>query len=183
VIYIDPFQVHEKDHGDLILITHAHYDHFSPEDIKRLSGESTMMIATPDVIGQVAIGRRQAIKAGNQIDMAGIKIKAVAAYNKDKPFHPKSSEWVGYILEMNGTRIYHAGDTDFIPEMKDVAADIAFLPVSGTYVMNPEEACAAAKKIMPKVVIPMHYGKIIGTKADAEKFKKLCDFCSVEIMD
>jgi L-ascorbate metabolism protein UlaG (beta-lactamase superfamily) len=183
VIYIDPFQVSEKEPGQIILVTHAHYDHFSPDDLKKLAGKDTIIVSTKDVIAQIAIGKRQVIKAGETIDSAGIKIKAVPAYNKDKAFHPRSSECVGYIIDMNGTKVYHAGDTDFIPEMKDVSADVAMLPVSGTYVMTAEEAVAAARKIMPKVVIPMHYGKIVGSKTDAEKFKKLCDFCRVEIMD
>lgn len=182
ILYIDPFEIKEKEKASIIMITHAHYDHFSPEDIKKISGPDTIIIATADVLEKINYGKKMMMSAGRKIEALGLKIKAVPAYNENKPFHPKSNLWVGYLFEINGMVFYHAGDTDFIPEMKDISADVVLLPVSGTYVMNPEEAAMAARKIMPKIAIPMHYGKIVGTKEDALKFKELCDFCKVEIL-
>jgi L-ascorbate metabolism protein UlaG (beta-lactamase superfamily) len=181
-IYIDPFQIHEKDKASLVLITHGHYDHFSPDDLKKIADAKTIIVGTVDVIEKLQIGEARTVAIGDSIDAAGVHIKAVAAYNLEKPFHPKQNGWVGYVFELGGIKFYHSGDTDFIPEMEDISADVAFLPVSGTYVMGPKEAAAAARKIMPKVAIPMHYGSLVGTKKDAEEFKKLCDFCRVEII-
>jgi len=123
------------------------------------------------------------VKPGDLNNIDGIPVTAVAAYNLNKEFHPKENEWVGYVFTINNIRFYHAGDTDNIPEMQDVSADVIFLPVSGTYVMDPDEAVQAARKIMPKIAIPMHYGKIIGDKSSAERFKKGCTFCEVKIME
>jgi L-ascorbate metabolism protein UlaG (beta-lactamase superfamily) len=185
-LYIDPFETKEQDKADLILITHGHYDHCSIEDLKRLTKPDTVILTTPDTTsklsGKVDGGIVKLARPGDKFTEKGVHIKAVPAYNVDKQFHPKLNEWVGYVFEIKGIKFYHAGDTDFIPEMADITADVAFLPVSGTYVMNVEEAVMAAKKIMPKVAVPMHYGKIVGTKADAEKFKDLCTFCRVEIL-
>ena len=108
-------------------------------------------------------------------------IETVPAYNPAKQFHPKINEWLGYIVEINGTRIYHAGDTDLIPEMNNIKADMAFLPVGGTYTMGAEEAAKAANTIKPKIAVPMHYGSIVGSKSDAERFKGLCE-CDVRIL-
>lgn len=187
IMYIDPYEVKEHDKADLILITHGHYDHCNVADLKKLVKEETIIITTPDTTsklsGKVEGGHVKLAKPGDSFDVLGIKIKAIAAYNIDKEFHPKANQWVGYLFTINNVTFYHAGDTDFIPEMEDLSADVAFLPVSGTYVMNPEEAYKAARKIMPKVAIPMHYGKLVGSKKDAEKFKELCTFCQVKIMD
>ena len=94
------------------------------------------------------------------------------SYNRDKDFHPKQKAWLGFIVEVDGVKIYHAGDTDFIPEMKDLKVDIALLPVSGTYVMTAEQAVEAALAIQPKLAIPMHYGAIVGDDKDALAFKE-----------
>jgi L-ascorbate metabolism protein UlaG (beta-lactamase superfamily) len=187
VMYIDPFEVSETDKADIILITHEHYDHCSIKDLKNLVKQDTLIVTTPDTTsklsGKVNGGTVKLVKPGDSFDYKNIKIKAVPAYNINKTFHPKENDWVGYVFTIKNIKFYHAGDTDFIPEMNDIQADVAFLPVSGTYVMTPEEAVKAAKKIMPKIAIPMHYGKIIGEKTDGEKFQKLCTFCQVKLMD
>ncbi len=187
ILYIDPFEVKDEDKADILLITHEHYDHCSIADLKKLTKEDTLIVATPDVTsklsGKVNIGKMQLIEPGKAFIYKGVKIKAVPAYNINKPFHPKDNMWVGYVFTIKNTTFYHAGDTDMIPEMSEIKCDVALLPVSGTYVMTVQEAVEAAKRIKPKIAIPMHYGKIIGTKSDAEKFKELCTFCEVEIMD
>ncbi|MBT3720157.1 MBL fold metallo-hydrolase [archaeon] len=187
ILYIDPYEVKVHDKADIILITHGHYDHCSIPDLKKLVKEDTIIITTPDTTsklsGKVIGGHMELAKPGAKFDVKGVKIKAVHAYNIDKPFHPKENEWVGYIFEINNIKFYHAGDTDFIPEMADVIADVAFLPVSGTYVMTADEAVQAVKKIRPKVAIPMHYGKIVGEESDAIRFKQKAEGCRVEIME
>jgi L-ascorbate metabolism protein UlaG (beta-lactamase superfamily) len=169
VIYTDPFQVRKEDTADIILITHDHRDHCSPEDIKKVQGPDTIIVATPDCKGKLS-GDVRTMKPGDRITVGGVEIEAVPAYTTNKQFHLKESVWVGYIFTMDGQRIYLAGDTDYIPEMKTFDVDIALLPVSGTYVMTAEEAVMAALDIKPKIAIPMHYNSIVGTEKDALKF-------------
>jgi L-ascorbate metabolism protein UlaG (beta-lactamase superfamily) len=175
IIYFDPFELPAGvEKADIILITHEHYDHFSPDDIKKIQKEDTVIVSPPDVIAKVK-GEKREILPGKEVEIHGIKIKAVPAYNINKRFHPKEKNWVGYIVEIEGVRIYHAGDTDFIPEMKNLGKiDIAFLPVGGTYTMDAKEAAQAANTISPSVAIPMHWGSIVGSQKDAESFKKEC---------
>lgn len=169
VIYTDPFKIKRKDTADIILITHNHFDHCSPEDIKKLQGPNTVIVATSDCETKLS-GKVKTVKPGDRINVGGIEIEAVPSYNTNKHFHPKANNWVGYVVTAKGQRIYIAGDTDYIPEMKDFKVDIALLPVSGTYVMTAEEAIKAALDIKPKVAIPMHYGSIVGSKDDAKRF-------------
>jgi len=169
VIFTDPFKIKKKETADIILITHDHFDHCSLEDIKALQGPNTIIVAPPDCSKNLS-GTVKTVKPGDKIIVEGIEIEAVPSYNTNKKFHPKTNEWVGYIFTSEGNRIYIAGDTDYIPEMKNIRADIALLPVSGTYVMTAEEAVKAALDIKPKIAIPMHYGSIVGSEDDAKKF-------------
>ncbi len=106
--------------------------------------------------------------------MGGFDVIAVASYNIGKQFHLKESGKLGYIVKIDGVSLYHAGDTDLIPEMKNIKADIALLPVSGIYVMTAEEAAQAALLIKPGIAIPMHYGAgVVGQLSDAQQFEKL----------
>ena len=180
-VYIDPFKISETEPADIIICTHEHFDHLSPEDIKKIQTGKTVIVTTPDSFSKVS-GNVKTLVPGQSMDVDGIKIEAVPAYNLNKHFHPKDNKWMGVIITINGQRIYHAGDTDSIPEMSSLKnIDVALLPVSGTYVMTAEEAADAANRINPKVAVPMHYGAIVGTKEDAEKFRKLCR-CKVEIL-
>ncbi|MBA3300406.1 MAG: MBL fold metallo-hydrolase [Thermoleophilaceae bacterium] len=178
-IYIDPYRVEGGPPADLILITHGHYDHFSPRDLERLSHERTQLIA-PAAVAERAEGNVTSIAPGEAVEpeaVRGVYVGAVAAYNTSKRdaegrlFHPREAGWVGYELNVRGERLYHAGDTDVIPEMDDVAGvDLALLPVSGTYVMSASEAVEAARRIQPRMAVPMHWGADIGTDEDAAAF-------------
>ncbi len=190
IIYIDPFDINESETADIVLITHAHFDHCSIKDLQKIVGDKTTILATADCTSSFAGkigGKMQLVAPNKKFNVQGIEIETVPAYNVNKfrspgvVFHPKENEWVGYIINVSGTRVYHSGDTDFIPEMKNIKTDIALLPVSGTYVMTPNEAAEACSAINPKVAIPMHYNKIVGTIESAEEFKRLSK-CKVEII-
>lgn len=182
IIYIDPWQINDGDKADLILITHDHYDHLSVDDIDQVKKKDTIIVTTEDCARKLS-GNLKIIKVNDKINVNGVGIEAVPAYNVNKRFHPKQNNWVGYVVEFDGERIYHAGDTDLIPEMENLRnIDVALLPVSGTYVMTAEEAAEAVKKIKCKKAIGMHWGVIVGDIGDAERFKELAE-CEVEILE
>lgn len=173
-IYFDPFKISFGPYADIVCVSHEHFDHCSPEDIKKVSKPETVIFTEAMSAGKLE-GDVRTLKPGDAADVDNVKIRTVPAYNVDKNFHPIENGWLGFIVEIGGMRIYHAGDTDFIPEMKDLEVDIALLPVSGTYVMTAEQAAEAALAIKPKLAIPMHYGAIVGGANDAEKFKTLLE--------
>ena len=173
IVYIDPYELKGSAYepADIVLITHDHYDHCSPQDIEKVARADTVIIAPVSCQSQLS-GKVKIIAAGEKIIEQGVQIEAVPAYNIGKKFHPKSAGGVGYVVTLKGKRIYQAGDADFIPEMKQITADIAILPVGGTYTMTAAEAAEAANAIKPEIAIPMHFGAIIGSKKDAEEFKR-----------
>jgi L-ascorbate metabolism protein UlaG (beta-lactamase superfamily) len=178
-IYIDPYRVEEGPAADVILITHGHYDHFSPLAIERLSSDSTRVVAPASVAERLG-GRVLSIAPGEALAgevTRGVEVAAVAAYNTSKrdpsgnAFHPREAGWVGYEVRVRGERLYHSGDTDVIPEMDGVVGvDVALLPVSGVYVMTPSEAAEAARRIQPRLAVPMHWGDHLGSFEDARTF-------------
>ena len=174
IIYFDPYQIEAGPQADLILISHEHFDHCSPEDVAKIQGPETVIVTEKDSADKLS-GDVRIIKPGETLNLDGVKIQGVPSYNTDKDFHPRKNGWLGFLVEVSGIRIYHAGDTDYIPEMKDLKVDIALLPVSGTYVMTAEQAVKAALAIEPGLAIPMHYGAIVGGNQDALDFKNALD--------
>jgi L-ascorbate metabolism protein UlaG (beta-lactamase superfamily) len=178
-VYIDPYRAPDGPQADAILITHGHYDHFSPRDVERLRHERTV-IAGPPAVAERAPGRAVSLWPGEALELDGVRgveVRAVAAYNTSKvdasgtPFHPREAGGLGYELNVRGERLYHSGDTDVIPEMDAVqGVDVALLAVSGVYVMTAEEAAEAARRIAPATAVPMHWGDVVGTEEDARKF-------------
>lgn len=178
-VYIDPFRMEEeaKD-ADFILITHDHYDHFSPEDIAKVSKAQTVLIV-PEKMRDKAdkaadlVSRIETVRPNETYEIDGLSFETVAAYNILKPFHVKSAGWVGYIVIADGKRIYIAGDTDLTQESLAVKCDVALVPVGGTYTMDAKKAAQLVNEIRPAVAIPVHYGEVVGDFADGETFAKL----------
>ncbi len=175
VIYFDPWKLQGKPPiADLVLVSHHHHDHCSPDDVKKVSGPQTVVVASH--LAAKELPGAQVMRPGDKLSVAGVEIEAMPAYNVNKfrapgkPFHPKDEQHVGYIVTVDGVRVYFAGDTDHIPEMADFRCDIALLPVSGAYVMTAEEAVGAANAIGAQIVVPMHYGAGIGTADDGARF-------------
>jgi L-ascorbate metabolism protein UlaG (beta-lactamase superfamily) len=181
VIYIDPWKLKTASHdATLVLVSHSHDDHNSPGDIAKVSGMTTKLIAAGDVVSER--GKGQVLKPGETVDINGIKIIGVPAYNPAKQFHPKANNWLGFIIEIAGKRIYYAGDTDQTPEMKSLKnIDLALLPVGGKYTMNAAEAADATKQFKPRKAIPYHWGDIVGGQADANEFAKNAA-CPVKVL-
>ena len=182
-VIIDPFKLRSiSDKADILLISHEHFDHLSMDDIKKVVKEDTTIVTIPAVkkeLSGLKVKEIKAAKPGDKVTIGDVTVELVPAYNLNKfrepgkVFHPKEDGKAGFIIGMKGLRIYHAGDTDAVPEMKGLKPDVALLPVSGTYVMSAEEAAQATKMIEPKLVIPMHYGAIVGSEQDAQRFKQL----------
>ncbi len=190
-VVIDPFQVEGSSYDpvDIVISTHEHGDHCSIEDINKFISSDTEVIGISMAEGELSkldCKTVHYVKPGDNITVKGIELNIVPAYNLNKfrsegvPFHPKEDEKIGVVIHLDGQKIYHAGDTDNIPEMSSIKPDVALLPVSGTYVMTVSEALEATKVLQPKLVVPMHFGAIVGDKSMAKKFKEEADV-SVEI--
>ncbi|MBQ2184033.1 MAG: MBL fold metallo-hydrolase [Lachnospiraceae bacterium] len=174
-IYIDPFKIDDETHdADFILITHDHYDHFSSEDIAKVKKDTTVLVVPEKMeakaVKESGIKEIETVKPGTYHEIGNLELETIPAYNLLKPFHPKAAGWVGYILKINGKRIYIAGDTDATKEAKEVICDIALVPIGGTYTMDAKKAAELVNEINPEVVIPTHYGSIVGKLSDAKVF-------------
>ncbi|MEZ0319459.1 MAG: MBL fold metallo-hydrolase [Pyrobaculum sp.] len=184
VVYIDPYQLQVSEpKADVILVTHEHFDHCDPPSIQKIAKPSTQVVA-PRVARQCVARAVQSVvevAPGQVLTLGELKITAYPAYNLNKfrdpargvVFHPREDGRVAYLLEWGGVRIFHAGDSDFVPEFREVRADVVLVPVSGVYVMTPQEAADFINTIMPKVAIPMHYGSIVASRREAEEFSRL----------
>lgn len=190
VIYIDPYEIGPGAKADLVLVSHEHSDHCSVDDLKKIVTPNSVIVAhaqSKNELSKLSVKEIKIAKPGDKLSFGSVAVEVVPAYNTNKfrepgkVFHPKEDGKLGFIVTVKGVRIYHAADTDHIPEMKGIAPDIALLPVSGTYVMTAKEAAEATASIKPKIAIPMHYASIVGSVKDAEEFKKLAN-CEVKIL-
>lgn len=190
-MYIDPYKLSKKYDGisdaDIILVTHNHFDHLSIEDLNNIINERTVIVSAQECLPQIKslkIKESIGIDPHNSVKINDLKIETVPAYNVNKDFHPKNEKKLGFIVEFGADRLYHIGDSDIIPEMKAVNPTIVLIPVSGTYVMTAEEASKAINELIkPKIVIPMHYGTIVGNKEDAIRFSQLVTVCKTKILE
>ncbi len=183
-VYIDPWEA-EGPPADLIFITHAHGDHFQPDEIERLRKAGTRIVAPHDVAAELR-GNVSPVAPGDSLEVSGVKVQAVPAYNivedrLDK--HPKANNWVGYLLTLGEHTYYHAGDTDHLPELESVRANVTFLPIGDTYTMGPEEAGGLARAIGPELAVPMHYGFVVGSPKDAARFAEAAAPVPVRTLD
>jgi L-ascorbate metabolism protein UlaG (beta-lactamase superfamily) len=181
VLYVDPWKLEDSPHdADVVFVSHSHYDHYSPTDIKKVSKDDTAIVAPAGTIKEVLA--TSTVEPGERMVIKQMTIEGVAAYNVSKAFHPRVSRWCGAVFTIDGKRIYYAGDTDLIPEMSDLAdVDVALLPVGGTYTLDATEAAAACKAIGCKAAIPYHWGDIVGSLADAERFAQAAG-CKVHLL-
>ena len=193
IIYIDPFKLvqkyHNKNDADILCISHNHFDHLNVQDINNIINVNTKLICSQECtkVLKENYSKNEIIplKPGESLDFENIKIEVTRAYNTNKEYHPKEDNKIGFVLHMDKLKIYHAGDTDLIPEMNDIDADVALVPVSGTYVMNYEEAAKAINDhIKPKkMAIPMHYNSIVGSTKDADEFCNMVHVCKTTILE
>jgi len=182
IIYIDPWKLTGSPHdAGLILVSHNHYDHYSEADIEKVASTDTHILGSCDA--QPSHPNTQPLTPGQSIEILGVRIEAVPAYNPRKQFHPRQNNWLGFVIELAGKRIYYAGDTDIIDEMTSLTdIDLALLPVGGTYTMNADEAARAAERIKPTRAIPYHWGDIVGTAQDAQLFARQAS-CDVSVLN
>ena len=177
-VYVDTFKMAEEPHdADYVFITHDHYDHFNIEDLPKVCKPDTVLIV-PENMKEKAkeaasfVKKIETVRAGEKRTIGGITFETVLSYNIGKPFHPKDAGWVGYILIVDGERIYVAGDTDATDEAKKVKCDVALVPIGGKYTMDAEEAAGLINVIKPTIAIPTHFGGIVGSSSDADIFAK-----------
>lgn len=181
IVYVDPFSMNEAPHdADFILLTHNHYDHFSPEDILKVCKDSSVMIVPENMesdAGELtdAVDMIYTVEPEMKKNVNGLELETIPAYNNSKSFHPRNAGWVGYILTVDGKRIYIAGDTDMTDDNRKLKCDVAMIPIGGTYTMDAKQAAELINTIKPEIAIPTHYGKVVGSPADADEFVRLVE--------
>ncbi len=185
-VYIDPWGTSASEEpADVVFITHAHSDHFQPSEIEWLRKQGTKLVAPRDVAKALS-GDVTAVAPGESHEVGGVKFSTVPAYNIVEhrlKAHPKASKWVGYVLELGGATFYHSGDTDHVPELDAIRADVAMMCIGGDpFTMGPEEAGELAKTIGPKLAVPMHYGYIVGSPSQAAQFRKAAAPVTVKVL-
>ena len=185
-LYLDPWGTAPEDPpADLILITHAHFDHLQPHEIERLSRPGTKLVAPKDVAVELS-GDVTAVGPGESHEIAGVRFETVPAYNiaeERLDMHPKANAWVGYVLELEGRRYYHAGDTDALPELESLSTDVAMVPIGGTFTMDYKEAAGLVKAIRPQVAVPMHFGFVVCSPSHGLLFKREAEPVRVEVLE
>jgi L-ascorbate metabolism protein UlaG (beta-lactamase superfamily) len=177
-IYIDPFELEESGHADIVFITHTHADHLDLGSLERIVDGKTAIVCSSDAHSKLAKLEPASIAMmhpGDELEVRGVRVRATPAYNTNKPFHPKENDWLGFVIDVDGLRIYVAGDLDDLPGLSGIACDLLFVPVSGTYVMTADEAARFARRIEYRLAVPVHYGSIVGTANDAERFASLVE--------
>lgn len=188
ILYFDPFQVENESHdADVIFVTHEHFDHFEPDSIAKIKNENTILTAPESmkkkVLSESGMTPDQCLfyKPGEKYVQGDLAIETIPAYNRLKPFHPKTKKWQGYVVEMDGVRYYVAGDTDVNEDVKKVQCDVAMIPIGGFYTMDKKQAADYVAELNPKVVIPTHYGSIVGDQADGQEFKNDLEMLNKDI--
>lgn len=185
VVYVDPWGVGDGMQADVVLLTHAHFDHLQPHEIERLRTPSTRFVAPRDVADELS-GDVTVIEPGQSVEVGGLKVEAVPAYNTAEErldMHPKGKGWVGYLFEFGGRSFYHAGDTDALPELQTLAPDVAMVPIGGTYTMDWEEAAGFVKAMEPRMAVPMHFGFVVCSPSHSGRFKKAAAPVPVEVLE
>ncbi len=176
VVYIDPWEFDGGPKADIVLVSHDHFDHCSREDVDKVAGPDTVVVTTADCAPKFSDAYEVVVlKPGASTKVEGVPIEGVPAYNPAKKFHPRSNDWLGFVITMNGKRYYYVGDSDVTPEMKAVKADVIMVPVGGTYTMDAQEAAEAVSQMDVQVAVPYHWGKIVGSLDDANTFQERCD--------
>jgi L-ascorbate metabolism protein UlaG (beta-lactamase superfamily) len=174
IIYFDPWKLKREPKGDIVCISHPHFDHLDLEDVQKVLAPESILVGPADVVSRIETRNKITLAVGEVKECIGFKITGLPAYNLKVHYHPKEKGWLGFLVESEGTSLYFAGDTDFVPELEQVHPTIAILPIGGTYTMDAEEAARAVEIMRPKIAIPVHYGETVGTLQDAEKFAALC---------
>ena len=192
-LYVDPWQLPPGlAPASLVVISHDHRDHCSPEDLRRIVGPQTALLGPPAVQSRLAGEGWQvrALRPGDVVEVSGVRLRAVAAYNVNKfrptgePFHPREKGYLGFVMEVDAVRVYFAGDTDVVPTEveQDGPVDLALVPVGGTYVMTAREAAEQLRGRPFRYAIPMHYGAVAGSRQDAEAFRQAAA-CPVTVLE
>ena len=172
-VHVDPLGLTEDSKADIVLLTHPHYDNFSEDDIARVRGPNTVLVAPASMKKQLE-DADHFMRPGDMLQLDGFDVLAVPAHNVDKKFHTQDHGWLGYVFTIGDVTYYHAGDTDFLPAMFGIRCDVAFLPCGGHYTMGVEDAAKAAEACGAQMIVPIHWGEPHGTREDIDRLRELC---------